>query len=146
MGCDSANCTARRPPVTRLLMALTITPRFRRLALIAFCAAVLFAVIMALLPHPPKLVGDEFGDKFHHIVAFAVITVLGLLAFGWEHRWRLAERLSFLGAMIEVGQAIPALQRDCDIRDWVADSLAIVAVILLATLLLHWRGSKAARQ
>ena len=127
-------------------MAFTSTPRFRRLALIAFCAAVLFAVTMALLPKPPKLAGDEFGDKFHHIVAFAVITGLGLLAFRWEHRWRLAERLSFLGAMIEVAQAIPALQRDCDIRDWVADSLAIIVVVLLATLLVHWRGSKAARQ
>ncbi len=127
-------------------MDLTITPRLRRLALMTFCAAVLFAVTMALLPKPPKFAGDEFGDKFHHILAFAVMTGLGLMAFAWENRWRLAERLSFLGAMIEVAQAIPALHRDCDIRDWVADSLAIVVVTLLATLLVHWRQARAVRQ
>ena len=58
----------------------------------------------------------------------------------------LAERLSFLGAMIEVAQAIPALHRDCDIRDWVADSLAILAVTLVANLLMQWRGSRKMRQ
>ena len=127
-------------------MDLTITPRLRRFALMTFCAAVLFAVTMALLPKPPKFAGDEFGDKVHHILAFAVMTGLGLIAFAWENRWRLAERLSFLGAMIEVAQAIPALHRDCDIRDWVADSLAIVVVTLLATLLVHWRQARAVRQ
>ncbi|MEO7248399.1 MAG: hypothetical protein ABIW31_08075 [Novosphingobium sp.] len=113
-------------------MAFIVTPRIRRLALIAFCAAVLFAVTMALLPKPPKLPGDELGDKFHHVLAFAVMTGLGLVAFRWDNRWRLAERLSFLGAMIEVAQAIPALHRDCDIRDWVADTLAVLVVTGIA--------------
>ena len=127
-------------------MNFTLTPRFRRLAMIAFCAAVLFAVTMALLPKPPKFAGDEFGDKFHHIVAFAVMTGLGLMAFAWKNRWRLAERLSFLGAMIEVAQAIPALHRDCDVRDWVADTLAIVAVTLIATLLVRRWSARGQRQ
>ena len=38
---------------------------------------------------------------------------------------RIGERLSFLGALIEVLQAIPELHRDCDIRDWIADTAAI---------------------
>ena len=116
-------------------MAFIVTPRIRRLALIAFCTAVLFAVTMALLPKPPKLPGDEFGDKFHHVLAFAVMTALGLVAFRWDHRWRVAERLSFLGAMIEVAQAIPALHRDCDIRDWLADTLAVLVVTGIAVWL-----------
>ena len=55
-------------------------------------------------------------------------------------RWRIAERLSFLGALIEVTQSIPALHRDCDIRDWIADTVAIVVVTVVMGLLLRRRG------
>ena len=42
---------------------------------------------------------------------------------------RVAERLSFLGALIEVAQSIPMLGRDCDIRDWFADTAAVLVVV-----------------
>jgi VanZ family protein len=79
---------------------------------------------------------DRFGDKFEHSLAFATLTVLANLAFPAMPRWRIAERLSFLGALIEVTQSIPALQRDCDIRDWLADTIAIVVVTVLMS---PWR-------
>ena len=47
----------------------------------------------------------------------------------------MVERLSFLGALIEVAQAMPVLHRDCDIRDWAADTLAIVVVTVVFALL-----------
>jgi membrane protease YdiL (CAAX protease family) len=116
---------------------MTVTapsPVIHRFVLLAFWVALTFAVTMALLPKPPHLPIDGFGDKFEHMLAFATLTVLGSFAFPAMPRWRLAERLSFLGALIEVLQSIPALHRDCDIRDWIADTLAIVIVTGLVAL------------
>jgi hypothetical protein len=53
-------------------------------------------------------------------------------------RWRIAERLSFFGALIEVSQSIPSLHRDCDIRDWFADTAAIL-LVTGALALWRWR-------
>ncbi|MDF0488788.1 hypothetical protein PX554_11660 [Sphingomonas sp. H39-1-10] len=98
-------------------------------------AAILFAVTMAVLPHPPHMPIDRFGDKFEHMTAFAVISALAARAYPRFPLVRIGERLSFLGALIEVAQSIPALHRDCDIRDWVADTLAITVVLLVAGML-----------
>ncbi len=53
----------RAPLVWRLLLA----------------AATIFAVTMALLPHPPNVV--EVGDKYQHMAAFGTLTILYALAF-----------------------------------------------------------------
>jgi VanZ family protein len=99
-----------------------------------FVLACLFAITMALLPKPPKLPTDAWGDKVEHIIAFATLAFLAALSFPAMPRWRVIERLSFLGALIEVAQSIPALGRDCDIRDWVADTLAVMVVTGLVAL------------
>ncbi len=110
------------------------------LARIGFWLCALIAVTMALLPIPPRLAIDNFGDKFEHILAFAVLALLAAFAFPAMPRWRIIERLSFMGALIEVAQSIPALHRDCDIRDWVADTLAVLMVMaVLAALRLPRR-------
>ena len=101
-----------------------------------FWLALIFAVVMAVLPKPPKLMIDSYGDKFEHMLAFSTLAALAGLGFPAALRWRIAERLSFLGAMIEVTQSIPALYRDCDIRDWIADTLAIVVVTIVIGLVL----------
>ena len=103
-----------------------------------FWLALIFAVVMADLPKPPKLMIDSFGDKFEHILAFSVLSALAALGFPAALRWRIAERLSFLGALIEVTQSIPTLHRDCDIRDWIADTVAIVVVTVIMGHLLRW--------
>lgn len=114
-------------------------PLSQTLARLTFCAALVFAVVMACLPQPPSVPSDALGDKANHIIAFAVLSALA--AVGWPRapRWQVIEHLSFLGALIEVVQAIPALQRDCDIRDWIADTLAIVVVTGLAALISRHR-------
>lgn len=99
----------------------------------AFWLALLFSLVMAILPQPPRLAIDSIGDKFAHMLAFATLTTLAGLGFPAAKPWRMAERLSFVGALIEVIQALPVLYRDCDIRDWIADTVAIV----LATLVLQ---------
>ncbi|WP_375286629.1 hypothetical protein [Sphingomonas sp.] len=101
------------------------------LRLVLFAAALVVAVTMALLPDPPQLALEGFGDKYRHMTAFAVLSLLAARAFPSASLWRVGERLSFLGAMIEVVQSIPALHRDCDILDWLADTAAIAVALLL---------------
>jgi hypothetical protein len=52
--------------------------------------------------------------------------------------------LSFLGALIEVAQSIPALHRDCDILDWVADTVAITVALLIVAAVRKSRARPAA--
>lgn len=97
-----------------------------------------FALVMALLPKPPSLPIDQFGDKFEHMLAFAALA--GVADLGWRHisPWRIGLQLSAFGALIEVLQAIPSLHRDADVRDWVADTLAILVATLFARALARW--------
>lgn len=104
-------------------------PLFR----IAFWLALIFAVTMALVPKPPPILG-EMGDKYQHMLAFACLAVLASMGYPRATPLRIAERLSFLGALIEVLQSIPALHRDCQIMDWVADTGAILAALAVVTL------------
>jgi VanZ family protein len=97
---------------------------------VAFWLALAFAVTMALLPKPPPVLG-EVGDKYQHMLAFSCLTVLASLGYGQAPPLRIAERLSFVGALIEVLQSIPALHRDCQIMDWVADTAAILVTLAI---------------
>jgi VanZ family protein len=117
-------------------MFLFRDPRLGRIARVLFWLALVFAVAMAVLPTPPKLPTDNFGDKFAHIMAFAVLAGLGTIGFGRALRWRVAERLCFLGAAIEVVQSIPGLNRQSDIRDWIADMAAVAVMTVVASWLL----------
>lgn len=108
--------------------------RFITASRVLFVLACLFAVTMALLPVPPKVPIDAWGDKVEHMIAFSTLAFLAALSFPAMPRWQVIERLSFLGALIEVAQSIPALGRDCDIRDWIADTLAVIVVTGLIAL------------
>ena len=98
--------------------------------LATFAAALLFTLVMAWLPHPPGLPIEE-SDKFWHVVAFVTLSFLARFAFPRVPPVRIGERLSFLGALIELVQNIPALHRDCDIMDWVADTIAIAVTLAI---------------
>ena len=106
-----------------------------------FLAALVLTLVMAWLPHPPSVPGNP-NDKIQHIAAFACLTLLGAIAFPAFPLTRLGERLSFFGAIIEVVQAIPALHRDCDIRDWIADTLAVIAVLFVVGALRRSRTER----
>ncbi|CAM3141281.1 VanZ-like domain-containing protein [Sphingomonas antarctica] len=112
--------------LNRLLANAHVTRAFR----VLFVAAMVLAVVLALLP----AVDDPFAnlwDKLKHALTFGVL--VGLAAFGWRQTplLRIGERLSFLGALIEVFQSIPALHRDCDPKDWLADTLAIAVALII---------------
>ena len=102
-------------------------------------AALVFAVTMALLPHPPKVPIDS--DKYQHMLVFGTLTILSVLAFPQTPLLRIGERLSFLGAMIEVVQSIPVLHRDCDIMDWVADTAVIIGMLVVVAISRRLRSS-----
>jgi len=94
-----------------------------------FWAAALFALVMALLPHPPNLPGDP-SDKVQHVTAFAVLGLLGSVAYRRISTVRLIAALSLFGALIEVLQLIPSLHRDSDPLDWIADTIACTLVLV----------------
>lgn len=85
---------------------------------------------MAVLPHPPRL-PVEPNDKVQHITAFATLALLASFAYPGTRLIKLLVRLSLFGALIEVIQAIPVLNRDSDVLDWVADTVAVAAVLLI---------------
>jgi VanZ family protein len=98
-----------------------------------FWAAAILAFVMAVLPQPPEFPGEP-NDKVQHIVAFATLGLLGAWAHARSPLLRLLVGLSLFGAFIELVQAIPALQRDSDVKDWIADTLACG----LALLIVRW--------
>ena len=110
-----------------------------RTAKAAFWAAAAFAFVMAVLPHPPAVPGNP-NDKVQHIAAFATLSPLGSFAYPRTSLVSLLLRLSLFGAFIEVVQAIPALHRDSDFFDWLADTAAVAVVLLLIWL---WRRRSA---
>ena len=109
-----------------------------RLARSVFWAAALFALVMALLPHPPRIPGEP-PDKIQHIIAFATLGLLGVWGYSRTAPLQLLVRLSLFGAAIELLQAIPALHRDSDIVDWIADTIACgLAIVALS----WWRRGR----
>jgi VanZ family protein len=105
-----------------------------------FWAAALFAFGMAIMPHPPELPGNP-SDKLQHAAAFATLGVLGAWAYADASVLKLVAGLSAFGALIEFVQAIPALHRDSDVKDWIADTLACALVLLL----IRWARSRRPR-
>ena len=117
--------------------------RWSSLLRLAFWAAALFAFVMAVLPHPPQVPGAP-NDKIQHIIAFVTLAALGAWAYrGWS-LLRLAIGLSLFGALIEVVQMIPALHRDSDVLDWIADTAAVMGVLLLVSWWRRDAGRRAA--
>jgi hypothetical protein len=111
--------------------------RASRWARAIFWAAACFAFIMAVLPHPPQVPGEP-NDKVQHVIAFATLAMLGSFAYPATALLQLLLRLSLFGAAIEVVQAIPALHRDSDVLDWIADTAAVAVVLLLV----RWSRSR----
>ena len=114
---------------------MTVSVPARRLL---FWVAAIFAFVMAIVPHPPELPGAP-SDKIQHMAAFATLGVLGAWAYAGAALIRLLAGLSLFGAFIELVQAIPALHRDSDVKDWIADTVAAALVLLLVR---WWRARR----
>lgn len=90
---------------------------------------------MALLPQPPALPGAP-GDKIQHMLAFFVLGAVA--AAGWREvsAVKLFAGLAVFGGAIELFQTIPALHRDADPLDWIADMAAALAALCAVRLIL----------
>lgn len=117
----------------------------RRLAVLQFVfialfsAACLTVAALALGPPPSGLAPGD--DKLLHFAAFAVLTVLGALAFYRTSVWAPAVGLLAGGIAIELLQGIPAINRSMSLGDVVADAAGIAAgLVLVAVAVLAWRA------
>ena len=109
-----------------------------RLARWLFWPALLFAFVMAILPHPPRIPGDP-ADKVQHMAAFATLTLLAGLGYPRIRPLVLVAALAAFGALIEIVQSIPALHRSCDIMDWLADMVAVLVMLAIVLALRRLR-------
>lgn len=102
-----------------------------------FWAAMLFTFVCAELPDSlaPRLFP---WDKAEHFAAFYVLGSLAAAAYPRVPLVIAGLWLSLFGCVIELAQALPFVHRDCDIRDWAADAVAIAAA-LLPMLIDRWR-------
>jgi VanZ family protein len=104
--------------------------RGTRTARTIFWATVAFSFVMAVLPQPPEVPGEP-NDKVQHMAAFATLALAGAFAYPRVGLLRLLTGLSMFGAFIELVQAVPALHRDSELLDWVADTAAAAIVLLI---------------
>ena len=91
-------------------------------------ACLLLTLLGAFAP-PSSGIGFLPWDKANHFVAFFAITCAAVVAFPRLGLVWIAGGVSALGAGVELGQALPFIARDCDVWDWVADDIAVLAVI-----------------
>lgn len=107
---------------------------YRRHAVAIFWISVAIIYAIAIMPYDeaPDL---GAGDKINHIAAFLTLTLLGRGAWRRDPAWRLGLGLSLFGALIELTQAIPILNRDASIRDWAADSAAVIVMLAILHVL-----------
>jgi len=98
-----------------------------RLVQAAFWVCVLGTIFLSLVPVALLPQAFNWWDKAQHALGFAVLTVLGLLAYP-KLRWQLPWGLLLLGAFIELAQAASGWRRG-DWLDLLADAVGILAVM-----------------
>ena len=95
---------------------------------LTFWLALVVTLVMALLPNPPTM---RATDKVQHMAAFAALASLAALGFPGLRLWVIFVWMAALGLAIEVLQMIPALHRNAEASDWLADCAATAATLLL---------------
>lgn len=113
----------------------------RRFAQGLFWPTVAITIFFAVIP-PSDIAGLIPWDKAAHFIAFYSLTLLGIAAFPKRGYFVIGLALSMFGALIEVVQATPLVHRDADWHDWLADTIAIVAVIA-PIFVARWHSAKA---
>lgn len=99
-----------------------------------FWGALIFALVMALIPQPPPVPGSP-SDKVLHMLAFASLTVLWALAYPGTSLLVILIALTALGGLIELVQGTALINREASLADWCADVLAILTVLIGFALL-----------
>lgn len=111
-------------------MAARMLP-LRRLFVIAFWGALLFAYVDAIIPGKDAISLSAW-DKLNHMAAFFTITFLARAAYPRIPAFRLFLMMAAFGAFIELSQAIPLIHRDAEWDDWFADMIASLVGLIVA--------------
>lgn len=117
-------------------------PPLHRIARLLFWSAATFALVMASLQQPFALPGNP-DDKLQHMIAFAVLALLAAVAYPQTRLLTILVGLSAFGALIELVQMIPALNRSAEWLDWAADTFA-AAFVLGCVFVVRRLGRRAA--
>ena len=108
-----------------------------------FSAACLTVAALALGPPPSGLAPGQ--DKLLHFAAFAVLTILGALAFYRISVWAPAVGLLAGGIAIELLQGIPGINRSMSLADVMADAAGIAAgLVIVAIVTFAWSALRSA--
>ncbi|MBU6373337.1 MAG: VanZ family protein [Alphaproteobacteria bacterium] len=103
---------------------------WRKAAPVLFVMALAVAFIGAVWPDPSS--DQVFGsDKVLHIFAFSVLSFLGFFSIPKGRVVALGVGLSLFGAAIEFFQGLSFVGRDADFQDWIADTVAVIVVLLI---------------
>jgi VanZ family protein len=101
---------------------------------LAFVIATLMVVVLSLLPGN-DLPAVGISDKLEHVIAYAILALLGGLAFP-EATMLLAVMLSALGIAMEICQmVVPG--RSAEIADAVADAIGVGLILVPSAV---WRS------
>ena len=96
----------------------------RRFAPALFWCALIFAYVCAVMP-AKEAPSFSSSDKVEHMVAFLTLAILAGFAYPRAGVLRIGLWLAAFGAFIEFSQAIPVLNRDASVYDWIADVAAL---------------------
>jgi hypothetical protein len=108
-----------------------VTPKPSVLLWTARGGLVACALITAVFAFSPPKDGLHVTpwDKADHFCAFFAIMTAAMVSFPRQKLIWVAFWVSMSGAAIELIQGLPFVHRDCDVFDWLAENLAIGAVI-----------------
>ena len=104
-----------------------------------FWLGVALLLVLGLLPaHVAPSLPE---DKLQHFAGFLALGVLGI---GWVTKRSLpmVAALAILGGAIEVLQAVPAIGRDAELADWIADLAGIFTAWALVSSANRLLGDK----
>ena len=98
-----------------------------------FWLALAFAYVAAVMPQQEAPTFSS-SDKVEHMVAFLTLSILAGFGYSRAAILRIGAALAGFGALIEFTQMIPALHRDGNLADWIADCAAILVGLLIVML------------
>lgn len=84
-----------------------------------------FLTYLLLVEMAPAIHKIPYWDKLQHIVAFAGVSLFGVLAFEQQAK-KVLLALSVYGALMEVLQGLLTTSRQPSVLDWLADNIGIV--------------------
>lgn len=109
-----------------------------RIARVVFWISLM--AVLALATYPTEVLPDYYSDKSQHIAAFAALTALALFSYPHTGLLRIGAALILFGGLIELIQMVPAIGRDGDLKDFVADIAAVMSILALTVAVRKVRG------